>query len=129
MQHYVVVPNPNFTVGVPCSYDAFFSHSERAALLRHELSYGLPFSTIVLSRAPCTRITQRLAPKPSRASAKPVLNGSIGSLAAKSPAEISQLQIRQPSALARLQESCGLLDFAARVFGMGAKVRYAGCGI
>jgi hypothetical protein len=44
---------------------------------------------------------QRLAPKPSRASAKPVLNRSIGSLAAESPAEISQLQIRQPSALAR----------------------------
>jgi hypothetical protein len=37
----------------------------------------------------------------SRASAKPALSRSIGSLAAESPAEISQLQIRQPSALAR----------------------------
>jgi hypothetical protein len=33
MLHYVAAPDPKFTVGVPCSYDAIFSHSERAALL------------------------------------------------------------------------------------------------
>jgi hypothetical protein len=31
MFNYVAVPDPKFTVGVPCSYDAIFSHSERAA--------------------------------------------------------------------------------------------------
>jgi hypothetical protein len=66
---------------------------------------------------------QRLAPKPSRASAKPVLNGSIGSLAAKSPAEISQLQIRQqPSALAR-QGSKSQICAALEISGMEATRR------
>ena len=32
MFNYVAVPDPKFTVGLPCSYDAIFSHSERAAL-------------------------------------------------------------------------------------------------
>jgi hypothetical protein len=32
MLHYVAVPDPKFTVGLPCSYDAIFSHSEKAAL-------------------------------------------------------------------------------------------------
>jgi hypothetical protein len=63
---------------------------------------GLQCTTAVALRQLATvPLPQRLAPKPSRASAKPALSGSIGSLAAKSPAEISQLQIRQPSALAR----------------------------
>jgi hypothetical protein len=29
----VVVPDPKFTVGLPCSYDAIFYHSERRAAL------------------------------------------------------------------------------------------------
>eukprot|EP01047_Picozoa_sp_COSAG01_P064643 COSAG01_NODE_8591_length_2725_cov_55.670602_1_plen_173_part_10 len=32
MFNYVAVRDPKFTVGVPCSYDAFFSHSHRRAL-------------------------------------------------------------------------------------------------
>jgi hypothetical protein len=41
MQHYVAVPDLNFTVGLPCSYstyDAFFSHSYSSALFSHFFS-------------------------------------------------------------------------------------------
>jgi hypothetical protein len=38
MLHYVAVPDPKFTVGLPCSYDAIFSHSEKAALSRPQYS-------------------------------------------------------------------------------------------
>jgi hypothetical protein len=67
-------------------------------------SYVRPYM-IVATPAPRTQAPLYDCTWYSRASAKPALShalsGSIGSLAAESPAEISQLQIRQPSALAR----------------------------
>jgi hypothetical protein len=55
----------------------------------------------------------------SRASAKPALSRSIGSLAAESPAEISQLQIRQGSKSQICAALLGLCETAKQ--GQGAR--------
>jgi hypothetical protein len=77
-----------------------YYYMDHAQLSAKDLATRCLVDPLHSSRHYSSMHSQRLAPKPSRASAKPVLNRSIGSLAAESPAEISQLQIRQPSALA-----------------------------
>jgi hypothetical protein len=67
---------------------------EREAMTYYRLE-GLSFGAQQIRRS--SRRLGRRAGASSRASAKPVLNRSIGSLAAESPAEISQLQMDSPA--------------------------------